>query len=845
MLRQKARVKWLKEEDRNSAYFHKLINHRRRQNAIQGLIIEGGWVQDPSRVKNEALNHFKDRFSEQNLNRPTLDGVQLPSLGQSEKEALVARFTEAEVTSAVWDCGGDKCPGPDGLNFNFIKQFWKILKPDFMRFLDKFYTNAYFPKGSNASSIALIPKLKDPQALNDYRTISLIGYVYKVVSKLLANRLALVLPHLIDERQTTFMKGRHILHGVMISNEVIAEAKSKNKPCMFFKVDFEKAYDSVSWGFLNYVMVRMGFYERRRKWIHGCLATASVYILINGSPTSEFVPERGLRQGDPLAPLLFNLVAEGLTVLMRTTISKNLFNSYQVGSLKEDINILIPKKVVQKIVSIQRNFLWGGDNDISKIPWVKWDTVCLPKVRGGLGIKDLNKFNEALLGKWGWQLANNPHQLWARTLVSKYGGWHALLYGRGSADISPWWKDLKSIFHQQHHSSLINNLRWKVGNGTKIKFWKDKWRGDDLTLKDKYPVLYQVSQQQDLTISLMGHHVDNRWDWEIQWRRNFFDHEIDMVAAFMDEIDGVQIHLSRLDHLTWRADPSGSYSTKSAYNLLMEDGSSDYEDNASRIMWNLKIPPRAAAFSWRIFKNRLPTKANLRWRQVFLPSYSCPLCDVEEETVGHVMFSCTRTRSLWWEALRWVDRVGPFPTDPKDHFIQFSSWSSKRYIDNRWAVLWIALSMTIWKHRNSMVFNNQIFNSEKVMDEALFHTWAWGVFIDGSWTDDPHKVKEEVKSFFFHRFQEPIGQRPKIDGIRFQTVNQQQNNELLAPFMDEEIHKAGLGIKDIETFNLALLGKWKWQLMQENGELWTRVLKSKYGGWRNLEETRNSAKQSV
>ena len=153
-----------------------------------------------------------------------------------------------------------------------------------------------------------------------------------------------------------------------------------------------------------------------------------------------------------------------------------------------------------------------------------------------------------------------------------------------------------------------------------------------------------------------------------------------------------------------------------------------------------------------------------------------------------------------------------------------------------------------------------------------------GVFIDGLWTDDPHKVKEEVKSFIFHRFQEPIGQRPKIDGIRFQTVNLQQNNELLAPFMDEEIQKAIfkaaakffmkegnsqkdcmdlmeidmltkrkglLGIKDIETFNLALLGKWKWQLMQENCELWTRVLKSKYGGWRNIEETGNSAKQSV
>ena len=87
---------------------------------------------------------------------------------------------------------------------------------------------------------------------------------------------------------------------------------------------------------------------------------------------------------------------------------------------------------LQKIVAIQRNFLWGGGNDTYKIPWVKWDTVCLPKVRGGLGIKDLNKFNEALLGKWGWQLANNPQQLWARILVSLYGGWHALLHGRGS-----------------------------------------------------------------------------------------------------------------------------------------------------------------------------------------------------------------------------------------------------------------------------------------------------------------------------------------------------------------------------------------------------------------------------
>jgi len=218
-------VKWLKEGDNNSNYFHRLINHRRRHNAIQGLLIDRVWVHEPNSVKNAALNYFKVRFSEENFNRPTL--VHFPSLGQREKESLVARFSELEIKSAVWDCGGDKSPGPDGLNFNFIKQFWEILKPDFIRFMDEFYINGTFPKGSNASFLALIPKLNDPQSLNDYRPISLIGCVHKIVAKVLAKRLALVLPHLIDERQTTFMKGRHILHGVLIANEVITEAKSK------------------------------------------------------------------------------------------------------------------------------------------------------------------------------------------------------------------------------------------------------------------------------------------------------------------------------------------------------------------------------------------------------------------------------------------------------------------------------------------------------------------------------------------------------------------------------------------------------------------------------------------
>ena len=150
-----------------------------------------------------------------------------------------------------------------------------------------------------------------------------------------------------------------------------------------------------------------------------------------------------------------------------------------------------------------------------------------------------------------------------------------------------------------------------------------------------------------------------------------------MVAAFLAEIENVHIQHSSTDILTWMADPSGIYSPKSAYKLLKEADSVAIEDSASKIIWNLKIPPRAIAFSWRLFKNRLPTRANLRRRQVDMPSYRCPLCESEEENASYVMFTCNKTRILWWDALRRVNRVGPFPIEPKNHFLQFSHWNRK------------------------------------------------------------------------------------------------------------------------------------------------------------------------
>ena len=152
----------------------------------------------------------------------------------------MARFEEDEVKVAVWECGSSKSLGLDGLNFKFIKEFWDGMKMDVLRFLDKFHANGCFPKGSNASFLALIPKVWDPLNLNDYIPISLIGCIYKIVAKILTKRLKKIMATIIDERQSAFIEGRHLLHSVVVANELFDKAKKGRKVVWSLKLTMKK-----------------------------------------------------------------------------------------------------------------------------------------------------------------------------------------------------------------------------------------------------------------------------------------------------------------------------------------------------------------------------------------------------------------------------------------------------------------------------------------------------------------------------------------------------------------------------------------------------------------------------
>jgi hypothetical protein len=339
-LKQKAKIRWASEGDENTQFFHGVINARRNRSRINGFNINGDWLTDPVVIKNNIFDSFCSRFKEGNHSRPLFTSNLFKRLTISESQSLDYPFTLEEIKEAVWDCGSAKAPGPDGFTFKFFKKYWDTLKHDIVSYVKEFEVSSHIPRGCNSFFITLVPKVEDPLVIGDFRPISLIGSQYKIISKILANRLSRVVSSVVSDVQMAYIKGRQIIDGPLMVDEIIAWAKKHKKRLLFLKVDFEKAFDSLSWSFLLSVLEQMGFSSNWRNWIHSCLDSSYTSVLVNGSPTKEFKIERGLRQGDPLSPFLFILAVEALNIAFLEARNNNIFHGVEVDKDKIHISHL-------------------------------------------------------------------------------------------------------------------------------------------------------------------------------------------------------------------------------------------------------------------------------------------------------------------------------------------------------------------------------------------------------------------------------------------------------------------------------------------------------------------------
>jgi hypothetical protein len=216
---------------------------------------------------------------------------------------LLKEFTMEEVKTALLSISDLKAPGPDDMPSVFYKNFWDIVSDKVVQEVLVVLNGGPMPDGWNDTTIVLIPKVNKPIQVKDLRPISLCNVLYKLVSKVLANRLKHILPEVISPTQSAFVPGRLITDNILLAYEFTHYMRTRRKSkrgCAAIKLDMSKAYDRVEWKFLEEMMNKLGFCQNWIQLIMKCVSLVKYRIRINGELSSEVIPERGLRQGAPV-----------------------------------------------------------------------------------------------------------------------------------------------------------------------------------------------------------------------------------------------------------------------------------------------------------------------------------------------------------------------------------------------------------------------------------------------------------------------------------------------------------------------------------------------------------------
>ncbi|KAL4592668.1 hypothetical protein LXL04_005671 [Taraxacum kok-saghyz] len=574
-LQQKSRIKWIKDGDENSKFYHNFIKIKNRKNNMHGLMVNGSWTTDCNTLKKEAFDFFSNKFHESCQQRPKLINSNFRQLSVEDKNALERPLDSEEIKEAIWNCGSDKAPGPDGFTFKFIKHFWTLMQGDFMKFVKHFEESGSFVRGSNSSFISLLPKVKDPLSLQDFRPISLIGCVYKIIAKALANKLKLVVGSVI--------------------------------------VDFDKSFDSINWDYLDSVMQQMGFGDKWRRWIKGCISSARASVILNGSPTKEFPVTKGVRQGDPLSPFLFVIAMEGLNIIMNSAIQNSIYHGVKLPNDGPSVS-----------------HLFYADDAIFMGEWTNANFTNLARMLRCFHAASGLRVNFHKSKVFGIGVSSSEVDRCARTLGCDAASLPFTYLGVPDLEIG-----LDDICHIQ------------VGSGESMLFWLDDWIGGG-SLASRFPLLSQLSRRKTCVVAERL----NRSDWQWHWKRKPKSLEkLEELRDICDLLEGFS-GSSQPDSWRFKLSGDGVFQVRELRALI---DARTCVSCTNPIVWLHLVPLKVSCFVWRACLNWIPTVNELVIRGINILDRRCRFCMTETEDSNHLLVGCEFAKEVLTWLFQWCD----------------------------------------------------------------------------------------------------------------------------------------------------------------------------------------------
>lgn len=338
---EKAKVNWHTDGDRNTTYFHRVTKIKNATKLISSLRINDQVTTNQQLISDHIVHYYKNLFCANSvvLQDLFLAEEAIPNLVNDNINTMLTMIpSQVEIKKAVFDLNKDGAPGPDGFGAFFYQTYWDIVSDDVTKAVLEFFTRSWLLPNFNANTLILIPKTSNADTVDQYRPIAMANFKFKIISKIIVDRLARILPGIVSEEQRGFIQGRNIKNCICLASEAVnlLHKKSYGRN-LALKIDISKAFDTLDWSFLLNVLKCFGFNDTFCNWIDVILRSATLSVSINGNQHGYFHCNRGVRQGDPLSPLLFCIAED---VLSRS-ISK-LVEDGKVDQIQASRNVSIP-----------------------------------------------------------------------------------------------------------------------------------------------------------------------------------------------------------------------------------------------------------------------------------------------------------------------------------------------------------------------------------------------------------------------------------------------------------------------------------------------------------------------